>query len=110
MTEIAASVPVAIIGVDGNKAIPDGTIAQTPGAAPNATFSVISPIVAILVRAANLFIVSLLAALGTNAITPMSFKTAAMIALSTTGLGALKDCATIFGKLEGKFPLASGSI
>jgi len=108
---------VAIIeGTGDGTQIPSGTMAVTPSDhQPNIRIKVVAPIVAILVRAGNTFFVTfsgLLAGsgLGLGVLAGASLKGMILTALLPTFVGAVKDCATIFGKLENRWPLSTGSI
>lgn len=110
---------VALIGTGDGQGLPSGTVAETPGAhQPNVAITVITPVVAILVRAINTFLTTLVGVITAEATTnviPWSTFTdmvtkGALVALAPTALGLLKDCITIFGRLEQKFPLATGSV
>ena len=123
-------VNIAIIGTGngtggGVAPTPDGTLAKTPDGQPNLMIRVITPAMAILVRFINLYLktfVGLLTADGIGTYTglvpkvfaPADFGTMfanfAWISLVVAGIGAIKDTATIMGRVEGKFPLLSGSI
>jgi len=99
---------------------PSGTIATTPGTQPNLIINVITPVVAILVRAINLFLVTFsgvitLAGVGGDKVLPVqdvqsALAVAAWAGVSAAGVGTVKNLITVFGRLEGKYPLASGSI
>lgn len=116
-------VKVAIVGTgDGSKLEP-GTIAVTEGVhQPNVVVSdVVSPALAIAVRAANLFtqtMVGLLVAAMTPAGGQLLYTsdflhllgTCASLSIPVVGLGTLKDLATIFGRLEQRFPLLTGKV
>ncbi len=109
-------VTVNVIGTgtgDGGSPLTSGTVGQTPDHQPNLTVRVIKPIVALLARAGNVFFVTLSGLVGAQAvglITPLSFKAMVITSLATTGVGAIKDFATLFSGLERKFPLATGSV
>lgn len=103
--------------------IPPGTLAMTPGHAPNVAITVVRPIVAILVRFANAFFTTLvglvMAAMATNAaganiIHASSFThlvlDCASLSVAGAAVGLFKDLVTIFGQLESKYPLATGSV
>lgn len=108
--EIIKPMAVTVIGT-GDGRLQD-TVAQTPNHMPNLVVQVVTPVVAVLVRAANMFFVTLTGLAGTTAtgFTALDFKQMIITALITAGLGSLKDIATIFAGLQRKFPLASGSI
>lgn len=98
-----------------------GTTAVTPDHQPNVVFRAITPFVAIIVRFANLYGTTLVGLL-VAAMTPVGGKLlytndfihmvvlCSSLAFPGAALGVLKDCVTVFGKLEGKFPLLTGSI
>lgn len=106
---------------DGGTPLQTGVTATTPDHLPNIVVTMISPLVAICIRFANTFLVSL-SGLLVAAMTPAGSSllytsdfwhlliTCANLSIPVAGLGFIKDCATIFGKLEGKFPLATGSV
>lgn len=129
-------VAIAIVGT-GSTGTGDGGIvpspvrmeAVTPGQQPNLFVKVITPVMAILIRAIYLFLVTFsailsaegLAATGLdptgvikNVISVADFKQAVMLAawlgFIAAFLGTVKNLVTIFGQLEGKYPLATGSI
>jgi len=115
-------VKVSIVGTGdtGNGGLPaTGTVAHTPGAHnPNLIVEIVPPIVALLVRFGNVYVgnlVGLLAAgMTSNAIPAPDFWHLLMKCASLAVAGAvvlmLKDVVTVFGKLEQRFPLASGSV
>lgn len=121
----ATSIPpvtVTVIGTgDGAVPIPSGTVLQTPDHQPNVIYESIQPIVAIAVRFANLFLTTFVG-LVVAAMTPVGGKllytsdffhlvvVCASLALPGAAIGFFKDLVTIFGKLEQKYPLATGSI
>ncbi|HEX2594706.1 MAG TPA: hypothetical protein VHL34_24600 [Rhizomicrobium sp.] len=116
-------VKVAIIGTgDGGTPLVSGTTATTPSASqPNLVVTIVTPVMAIIVRFINLYLVTLVGLIGA-AMTPLGnevlpahdfialVKTCADLSLGAAGFGFLKDLVTIFGKLEGKFPLLTGSV
>ncbi len=111
-----APVPVTVIGGrtgDGGAPIITGTVGQTPDHLPNMVAVVIPPLQAILARGGNVFFVTLSGLVTGQAvglITAMSFKGMVITSLVTTGIGVIKDMATIFSGLERKFPLGTGSV
>lgn len=106
------------VGETSPKFLPSGTIATTPGAnQPNVVINVVSPIVAILVRFVHNYITALLTLVSAGvagAITATDFSHLVMkcagLALAGPSLMLLKDVATIFGKLEERFPLLTGNV
>ncbi len=107
-------------GDGGGSPIPSGTTLKTPDHQPNVIIRVVAPIWAILVRAGYTFSTALVSALTVGGLTGEKIlphadfvellHSAIFLASVTTGLGALKDVATVFSGLEKKFPLASGSV
>lgn len=118
-----AVIPIAVIGTGDATRIAPGTEAVTPGLhTPNfAIQTVVQPIVAIGVRFLNNYGGSLLG-LVTAAMTPIGAKvlytsdfvamviTCASLAFPGAAVLLLKDILTISKKLEGKYPLLTGSI
>lgn len=118
-----APVTVAIIGTPPPAGAPleTGTVATTPDHHPDVVMRVITPLVAIVVRFANLYLTTLVGLL-VAAMTPIGGKLlyskdfwhmvllCSSLAFPGAFLGLLKDLITVFGRLEGKYPLATGSI
>lgn len=119
VVDVVPPVPVTIVGT-GTGLVP-GTQASTPHDQPNVVLNVISPLVAIAVRFINTFLVQLVGLL-VAAMTPEGGRllytgdflqlvmTCAALSVPAAGLGLLKDCVTIFGRLEGKYPLWTGGV
>lgn len=116
-------VKVTVIGAGpvtgGPQPLQTGTIAVTPAPhQPNLVTIVVSPLVAIVIRFANTYLtvlVGLVAAGMTSDVIPYTdffnlISKCAGLSIAGAGLGLLKDLVTIFGKLEGKFPLLTGSV
>lgn len=117
-------VTVAMVGTgtgDGTAAAPltAGTIARTPDGQPNIRLNIITPAVAIAVRFVNLFLTTLVglltaAGVGVRLFDVSDFQSllvkSAWAGLIVAGMGLLKNLITIFARLEGKYPLATGSI
>ncbi len=116
-------IKVAIIAGAGDGRLPttmhDATV-PTPGSNPNLVVLVIQPLVALLIRAAHLFLITFVSTISAAGVTgdaliastdvyDLAQKAAALAAI-TTGVSALKDLVTIFGRLESKFPLATGNV
>lgn len=129
MADTPEQVTVSVVGTTGSAAtrstpvvegVVSGTVARTPPGQPNLLVNVVPPLVAILVRFLNDFLQSLLGLMtaagigvGTGVIGSdfgIALKGAALSALVVAGVGAIKNAITIFGKLENKYPLATGSI
>ena len=115
-------IQVAVVGTGDGSKLPSGTEAVTQGAHdPNIIVNVVQPFVAIVVRFANLY-GTVLIGLVTAGMTPVGGKllytsdfyhlvlTCGSLAFPAAALGLLKDLVTVFGKLEGKYPLITGSI
>lgn len=114
-----APVIATVIGTGDTSRLPSGTLAVTPDVhQPNVVVKVVQPIAAILIRFVNSFLTSLLGivtgAMVSDVITASDFLhlvyKCAGLAVAGAGMGLLKDLITVFGKLEGKFPLISGGI
>lgn len=112
-------VTISIVGTGsadggGVAPTPDKTIAVTPGGQPDLRINVVGPMVAIAVRAGNVFVATLLATLTAGAggvITPgITWKAAAATAGIAAALEGLRSAVTVFKRLEGKYPLLTGSI
>lgn len=112
-------VTVGIIGTGDGSRLPDGMQIETPGShQPNVLINVVTPVAAIAVRFINTFLTGLLGiltgAMATNVIEASDFLhlvyKCAGLAVAGAGMGFIKDCITIFGKLETKYPLQTGSI
>lgn len=116
-------IQIAVIGtkdVTGGPApLTTGTEVVTPGAhQPNGILMVVTPLVAIAIRFGNMYLTVLVglvaAGMTSDAIPSTDFfhlvKTCAGLSLAGPGLGVLKDCLTIFTRLEGKFPLLTGNV
>lgn len=121
--EPIASLPVTLIGVrtEGTGApIEDGQVIVTPPGQPNLVARVIGPTVAILVRFANAYLtalVGLLMAAGVSSGAAVgaadfyhSLLSCSTLALAGPVVAFLKDLITIFGNLEKKYPLLTGSV
>ena len=108
-------VTVTVIGTDG---LHKDTVATTPGLQPNLIITVIGPVLAIVIRFGNLFLTTLVglvsAGMVSDVIPAGDFAqlvlACAKLSVSVAGLGAIKDTVTIFGRLEQKFPLSTGSV
>jgi len=121
MTEPESMTPVKVTVIGTGDGLSAGTLAKTPASQPNVLIEVVSPLVAIVVRFINLFL-TILVGLVAAGMTPAGsatlgagdflhlLQTCAWLALPGAGLGALKDAVTIFGKLEQRFPLSTGSV
>lgn len=111
-------VQVAVIGGTGDGGMPlAGGLAKTIGDQPNLVVTIISPMVAILVRFVNLYLVTLsgLLTAGGFGLLPLgdfvhAMHTASLASLVPASIGFIKDLVTVFGRLENKFPLLTGSV
>lgn len=119
--------PVQVTMVDsgirlaGASPLNTGTVAMTPDHQPNIVVTVIGPLQAIAVRFGYAFLTALVGLL-VAAMTPAGGKllytadflsllmTCASLALPGAALGLLKDLVTIFGRLEARYPLATGNV
>jgi hypothetical protein len=115
-------VPVTVIGT-GNAGAPlaTGTVGITSDHQPNLVARVIPPTVAIFVRLGNTFLITL-SGLVMASMTPAGGKLlytsdffhmlilCANLSIPVSLFGLIKDLVTIFGRLEGKYPLSTGSI
>ncbi len=115
-------VTVAIIGNGDNSRLPPVAVAVTQGVnEPNIVVKVVTPMLASVVRFVNLFLTTFVG-LVIAGMTPAGSKLlytndfvhlvliCASLAFPGAALGFFKDLVTVFGKLEGKYPLATGSI
>lgn len=120
-------VKVVVIGTGDGKGDGKGapltsdTVAMTPDHQPNLVVKVIGPALALFVRFINLFLTSFVG-LVVAGMTPAGGKVlytsdfmhlvvlCASLALPGAALGFFKDLVTVFGRLEGKYPLATGNV
>ena len=116
-------IPVTVIGtgsISGGPApMKTGTVATTAAPhQPNLLVTVISPLMAIVIRFINTYLtilVGLVAAGMTSDVIPHSdFISLVMkclgLSVAGAGVGFLKDLVTVFGRLEEKFPLLTGNV
>ena len=121
-TEPTPPVTVAIIGTgDGGTPLTSGVTAVTPGHQPNLIVTLVTPLVAILVRFVNQFLTTLVGLVGAG-MTPAGGRilhaddfvhlvlTCASLSIAGAGFALIKDCVTIFSKLEQKYPVGTGSV
>lgn len=117
-TTIEPVTVTVISGTADGAPIPSGTVVPTPDHQPNLIVKVVTPIAAIVVRFINTFLTALLGilmgAMTSDVIEASDFVhlvyKCAGLAVAGAGVGLIKDLITVFGKLEGKYPLATGSI
>ena len=114
--------PVAVTVIDtghGDETIPNKVIAKTPNSeTPNIIVTVVGPVMALFVRFMNVFLTSLVgvvtAASATNLIPATDFLDllwkSATLCVAGAGIDLLKNLVTIFGRLESKYPLLTGSV
>lgn len=116
-------VTVTVIGGtgDGGAPLTTGTVGTTPDHQPNFVALVVTPLAAILIRFVNQFLTTLVGLVAAG-MTPAGGKllytsdfvhlvmTCATLSIAGAGLGLLKDCLTIFSKLEKDHPLLTGSV
>ena len=122
MSDLKVPMPVAVIATTDNGAVPTDQrfVAHTPDEQPNLYVRVITPLLAIAIRAANLFFIAFTGALSVAGIDPTGtvkvadFKHAIIFAawsgFVAAFIGTAKNLVTVFGNLEGKYPLSTGSI
>lgn len=120
MTDTPLPIKVAVVAGSGTSTGDGRILVTTPGHGPDWLVKVISPAQAIAVRFVNTFGVQFIG-LVTAAMTPVGGHllytrdflhmavTCASLALPGALLGLAKDIFTVFGKLEGKYPLLTGS-
>jgi hypothetical protein len=120
------AVTVSIVGTESTQGggvapTPTGTVALVDGPQPNLIINVVAPTVAVVVRAANVFLttfVGLLTAAGVGVGGDVlasgdlweTAKSCAAAAAIAAGIATIKNLITIFGRLEGKYPIGTGSI
>ena len=112
-------ITVTMVGTGDGRAMPSGVEATTPGAnQPNIVVNVVGPVMAISIRFVNTFLTSLLGiltgAMATDVIPASDFFEllwkCAGLSVAGAIVGLIKDCITIFSRLEQKNPLISGSV
>lgn len=112
-------VTVAVIGTGDVSRLASGTEATTPGPhEPNLVVQIVTPLMAIAIRFLNAYFTMLVglvtAGMATDIIPASDFGqlviACAKLSVAGAGLGALKDIVTIFGRLEGKYPLSTGNV
>ncbi len=112
-------VTVTLIGTKNDDIPAPGTVAITPkDSQPNLIVNVVTPVAAIFIRFANAYLTTLIglvtAGMATDIIPATDFVSlvieCAKLSLAGPGLSFGKDLITVFGKLEQKYPLLTGSI
>ncbi len=118
-TEAIPLVPVTIIGTGDGSVPSTGTVAVTPRpSSPNLIITVVTPLMAISIRFANAYLTALvglvLAGMTSNIIPANDFVSlvgrCATLSLAGPGVSLAKDLITVLGRLERKYPLATGSV
>lgn len=115
-------VQVAVIGTGDGRKLATGMEAVTPGVhEPNLVVTVVGPMLAILIRFANVFLAQFVG-LVVAGMTPAGGKllytgdfthlliVCASLSLPGASLDFFKNLVTIFGKLESRYPLLTGSV
>lgn len=111
-------VTISIVGTGtgdggGVAPTPSGTVATVEGTQPNLIINVITPVMAILVRFAKTFLVTFVGMLGADGINLVDvggLGPMVLVSLSASVVDLGKNLITVFGRLEGKFPISTGSI
>jgi hypothetical protein len=110
---------VAMVGNDGAAVMPDKTVAVTPDHLPNIITQVVTPLRAVLIRAANVGVTvflslttigNLASATVGDSMPTINFKHALWFAALAALGEALKSSATILSGLEKRFPVQSGNV
>lgn len=109
---------VAAVGNTGTGTGSGDVVLETPDGHPNVTLKVITPFIAIVVRFVHLFLKTFAGSFTaekameyfSSASVHHDINYALLAALATAGFGLVTDLITIFKGLEGKYPLATGSI
>jgi hypothetical protein len=114
------AVQLAVISSGDTGMIPaQGIEAKTVGVhMPNFVVTAVSPVRAILIRFINAYLTMMvglvMAGMASDVIPAEDFLhlliACAKLSVAAAGVGFLKDCVTIFGRLESKYPLTTGSI
>jgi hypothetical protein len=124
-TESVSMEPIAVPVIStkevsgGPTPLATGTVATTPEPnQPNIRLVVITPMVAIFIRFANTYFTTLVGLVGAGLISDAIPATdfvhlvgrCAQLSVAGAGFGLLKDIVTVFGRLENKYPLMTGSV
>lgn len=108
---------------DGDGGLTQGQIIKTPAGQPNLVAQLVSPLVALAVRSVYTYMTIFVGLIGAG-MTPAGAAVlnptagdffgmvivCANLSVAGTLVGLAKDLLTIFGRLEAKFPLATGSV
>lgn len=111
-------VEVTVIGGTGNGNTLQPGLVETAAHQPNIVVNVIPPAIALAVRFINTyltFLVGLVSTALTSDVIPSKdffdlLIKCAGLSVGAAGLDLLKNLVTIFGKLEGKYPLLTGNV
>lgn len=117
LNDDSTPIKLAVIGTGDGDAVTSVKI-TTPVGNPNGILKVVTPILGISIRFINTFLTVLsgilLGAMSTNVIEASDFihlvYKCAGLSLAGAGVGLIKDLITVFGNLEKKFPLLTGSV
>ncbi len=117
---------VAVMAIGDMSKVPSGTVATTEGLhVPNFVFQAVNPLLGLVVRFVNLFLLTLVGLLSVKmapasantavaALQAADFYTIVMagcsVSLATASWGLIKDLSTIFTGLAKKYPLATGNV
>lgn len=117
MTDKTMDIPVVQVTTvgTGDGGLQRNTSAQTPSGMPNVFVTVVGPAKAIAVRFVHTFFLTFSGMIGANAVGVSvllvpDLQHAAYASLTVAAVGLIKDLVTVFGNLEGKFPLLTGNI
>ena len=114
ITQEVAPITAVVIGGTGDSPLPkDKALATTPHGQPNIIVQVVTPFMAILIRAVSMFCTTLLSivtvAMPTGLIPASTFGEllwkSASFAVAATVLDLFRNVITLFGKLERDYPL-----
>jgi hypothetical protein len=106
-----APITVAVIDTGTGSTPLAAGIARTEGTQPNLRVKIVTPLMAISVRFANTFLVTFMGIIGPSAyLFGLDIKKVVLLALSAAILDCGKNLITVFGRLESKFPLATGNV
>ena len=117
-----APIAVTVVGTGSGKALDMpgvGLVATTPAEhQPNVLVNVISPVVALSIRFANMYLTILVglvaAGMTSDAIPYTDFASlvwkCAGLSVAGAGLDLGKNLITIFGRLESRYPLLTGNV
>lgn len=122
VTEAVPPTQVSIIGTgDGNLPPSGPVLVKTQGTQPDIVITVVGPLRAIGIRFINQYLTTLVGLVGAG-LTPAGSKlleatdfyhlilTCGSLAVAGAGFGLLKDLITVFGRLEGTYPLLTGNV